>query len=100
MEHKIRRPKSDMLELTIIKIVGKRLTVEAMQTSGEVKVVLAVRLSHNENKNYEEKKDAKCNHCCREIQIVGNWFKSGAIDGIKFNFEIKVLYLTNRKGRQ
>lgn len=52
MEHKIRRPTPDMLELTIIKVVGKRLNVEAMQTSGKVKVVLAVRLSHNKNKNY------------------------------------------------
>lgn len=45
MEYKIRRSKRDMLELTIIKVVGKRLDVEAMQTSGKVVVVLAVRLS-------------------------------------------------------
>lgn len=28
MEHRIRRPKADILELIIIKVVGKRLDVE------------------------------------------------------------------------
>lgn len=60
MEHKIRRPKQYVLELTIIKVVGERLAVETKKTSGEAMVVLVVRLSHNKNKNYEERKDARC----------------------------------------
>lgn len=45
MEHRIRRPKADILELIIIKVVGKRLDVETIQTLGKVMVVVLVGLS-------------------------------------------------------
>lgn len=33
-------------------------------------------------------------HCFGENQIVGNWFKCEGTEGMTFNFEIRVLFLT------